>query len=110
LRDDRRVLELAPQPGDGDRARAGRHGVHRAAPGTIWLLAATMVLTVAVRTGAATATRCPSSAACPVDVTKLSLTWVQLGQAVVAVLGVLMVGTEYGALLAGGVLLSRRDA
>ncbi|HEV2243890.1 MAG TPA: hypothetical protein VGR98_22810 [Streptosporangiaceae bacterium] len=69
----------------------------RTAPGTIWLLAAAMVLTVGVSTGAVAATRCPPGAGCPVDVTKLSLTGVQVGQALVAILAVLMVGAEYGA-------------
>jgi ABC-2 type transport system permease protein len=68
----------------------------RTAPGTIWLLAAAMVLTVGVSTGAAAATRCPSRAGCRVDVTKLSLTGVQVGQALVAILAVLMVSAEYG--------------
>jgi ABC-2 type transport system permease protein len=67
----------------------------RTAPGTIWLLAAAMVLTVGVSTGAAAATRCPAGAGCPVDVTKLSLTGVQAGQALVAILAVLMVSAEY---------------
>jgi ABC-2 type transport system permease protein len=67
----------------------------RTLPGTIWLLAATIVLTVAVSTAAAAATRCPSAVACPVDVTKLSLTGVEFGQAVVAILGVLTISTEY---------------
>jgi ABC-2 type transport system permease protein len=67
----------------------------RTAPGTIWLLAAAMVLTVGVSTGAAAATRCPSGGGCAVDVTKLSLTGVQAGQALVAILAVLMVGAEY---------------
>jgi ABC-2 type transport system permease protein len=69
----------------------------RTAPGTIWLLAAAIVLTVGVSTGAAAATRCPSGAGCPVDVTKLSLTGAQVGQASVAILAVLMVGAEYSA-------------
>ena len=68
----------------------------RTAPGTIWLLAAAMVLTVGVSTGAAAATRCPSGAGCPADVTKLSLTGVQVGQALVAILAVLMISAEYG--------------
>jgi ABC-2 type transport system permease protein len=114
-------------------------------PGTLWLLAATMVLTVAVSTAAAAATRCPSGTACPVDVSKLSLTEIEFGQAAVASgpdwrrhldqigpmtaglaiqattglhslplspcagLGVLAAWAA-GALLAGGLLLRRRDA
>jgi hypothetical protein len=87
--------------------------VNGSAPGTIWLLAAAMVLTVGVSTGAAAATRCPAGAGCPVDVTKLSLTGVQAGQALVAIgpragLGVLAAWAA-GALLAGGILLCLRD-
>jgi ABC-2 type transport system permease protein len=67
----------------------------RTAPGTIWLLAATIVLTVAVSTAATAATRCPASAACPVDPAKLSLAGVDAGQAVVAILAVLAISTEY---------------
>jgi ABC-2 type transport system permease protein len=67
----------------------------RTAPGTIWLLAATIVLTVAVSTAATAATRCPAGAACPVDPAKLSLTGVEFGQAVVAILAVLAISTEY---------------
>jgi len=41
------------------------------------------------------ATRCPQNLTCPVDTTKLSLTGIQCGQAVVAILAVLMVSNEY---------------
>jgi ABC-2 type transport system permease protein len=64
-------------------------------PGTVWLLAATIVLTVGVSTAAAAATRCPAGTGCPVDTTKLSLTGVQFGQAVVAILAVLGISSEY---------------
>jgi ABC-2 type transport system permease protein len=67
----------------------------RTVPGPPWLLAATMVLTVAVSTAAAAGTRCPAGAACPVDTTKLGLTGVQFGQAVVAILAVLGISGEY---------------
>ena len=67
----------------------------RTAPGTTWLLAATIVLTVAVSTAATVATRCPAGAACPVDPAKLSLTGVEFGQAVVAIVAVLAISTEY---------------
>jgi ABC-2 type transport system permease protein len=67
----------------------------RTVPGTVWLLAATIVLTVAVSTAAAAATRCPAGTSCPVDTTKLSLTGVQVGQAVVAILAVLGISSEY---------------
>ena len=66
-----------------------------AGPG--WLLAAAAALTAAIGTAAAAATRCPPgpAAACPVDPVRLSLTGVQLGQAVVAVLAVLVITAEY---------------
>jgi len=64
-----------------------------ASPG--WLLAATAALTVAIGVAADAATRCPAGATCQVDTVKLSLAGVQLGQAIVAILAVLMFGTEY---------------
>jgi ABC-2 type transport system permease protein len=64
-------------------------------PGPAWLLAAVVGLTVAVSAAAAAATRCPADLTCPVDTVKLSLTGVQLGQAVVAILAVLPLCTEY---------------
>jgi len=67
----------------------------RTAPETTWLLLATIVLTVAVSTAAAAATRCSPGAACSVDVPKLSLIGIEFGQAVVAVLAVLAIGGEY---------------
>jgi ABC-2 type transport system permease protein len=67
----------------------------RTAPGTIWLLAAIAGLTIGVSAAAVDATRCPAGAACQVDTAKLTLTGVQFGQAVVAILAVLAVGGEY---------------
>ena len=67
----------------------------RTVPGTPWLLAAAIVLTVAVSIAATAGTRCPAGAACPADTTKLSLTGVQFGQAVVAILAVLAFCNEY---------------
>jgi ABC-2 type transport system permease protein len=67
----------------------------RTVPGTVWLLAAIAVLTVAVSTMAAAAVRCQPGPPCPVDVGKLSLTGVEFGQAVVAILAVLAVSGEY---------------
>jgi ABC-2 type transport system permease protein len=66
----------------------------RTVPGTVWLLAATVVLTVAVSTAAAAATRCPAGT-CFEDTTRLSLTGVVFGQAVVAILAVLTITGEY---------------
>jgi ABC-2 type transport system permease protein len=62
--------------------------------GTIWLLCATIALTVALSAAAAAATTCPSGG-CAVDLPKLSLTGVQLGQALVAILAVLAISSEY---------------
>jgi ABC-2 type transport system permease protein len=56
-----------------------------------WLLVAAVALTVAL--GALVSATC-STAGC-IDPTKLSLTGIQLGQAVIAVVAVLMVGDEY---------------
>jgi ABC-2 type transport system permease protein len=67
----------------------------RTVAGPAWLLAAVVTLTTAVSALAVQANRCPAGAACAVDTTKLSLTGVQLGQAVVAVLAVLVISNEY---------------
>jgi ABC-2 type transport system permease protein len=63
----------------------------RTTPSTFWLLVAVILLTVGVSAAAAAALDCPCSA----DTTKISLTGVVLGQAVVAVLAVLAVSGEY---------------
>jgi ABC-2 type transport system permease protein len=63
-----------------------------AGPG--WLLAATITLTVAVSAAVAAATTCPP-VGCDQDPAKLSLTGIQLGQALVATLAVLAVSGEY---------------
>jgi ABC-2 type transport system permease protein len=64
-----------------------------ASPGLL-LLGAT-ALAVALSVAVASAVSCPA-AGCALDPTRISLTGVQLGQAVVAVLAVLAVGNEYG--------------
>lgn len=63
--------------------------------GPAWLLAAAVVLTVGVSAAADAATRCPVGQSCTVDTVKLSLTGIQLGQALVAILAVLPVCNEY---------------
>lgn len=73
----------------------------RTLPGTFWLLGAAAVATVAVGAGAAAAFGCPGPAGCSAAVTgadpaKTSLTGVDLGQVLAALLGVLAVGGEYG--------------
>jgi ABC-2 type transport system permease protein len=67
----------------------------RTLPGTLWLLAAAALLTIAVSVAAVAATTCRPGTECPVDTAKLSLTGVQFGQAVVAILAVLAVSGEY---------------
>jgi ABC-2 type transport system permease protein len=66
---------------------------------TFWLLAGTVVVTVALSVTAAAAASCaPGSCAAAqtgADLAKLSLTGVQAGQAVVAIIGVLAISDEY---------------
>jgi ABC-2 type transport system permease protein len=66
----------------------------RTAGGTWWLLLAVVVTTVAVGAAVAAATRCPA-ADCGQDPAKVTLAGIDLGQAVVAVLAVLMISGEY---------------
>jgi ABC-2 type transport system permease protein len=61
---------------------------------TGWLLLAAVVLTVAVSTAVASAVDCPAGG-CAEDPAKISLTGIYLGQAVVAILAVLAVSSEY---------------
>jgi ABC-2 type transport system permease protein len=61
---------------------------------TGWLLLAAVVLTAAVSAAVAQAVTCPAGN-CAEDPAKISLTGIYLGQAVVAVLAVLMIGGEY---------------
>jgi ABC-2 type transport system permease protein len=67
----------------------------RTVSGPTSLLLAVVMLTVAVSTAAVGATHCPAGMHCPVDITKLSLTGIQFGQAVVAILAVLAICNEY---------------
>jgi ABC-2 type transport system permease protein len=67
----------------------------RTVSGPAWLLLGVAALTIAVSAAAAGATSCPQHLACQVDPVKLSLTGIQLGQAVVAILAVLMISNEY---------------
>jgi ABC-2 type transport system permease protein len=66
----------------------------RTSPGTRWLVAGVVVTTVGVSAVAAAVTTCVSRE-CPLDPARVSLTGVYVGQALVAVLGVLAIGTEY---------------
>ncbi len=67
----------------------------RTISGPAWLLAGAVVLTVAVSLAAVAANRCPAGTDCQVDTVKLSLTGIQFGQAVVAILAVLTISNEY---------------
>ncbi len=66
----------------------------RTVAGTGWLLLASIALTVALSAGAAAAVKCPS-AGCGQDPAKLSLTGIDLGQAVVAILVLMAISGEY---------------
>lgn len=61
---------------------------------TAWLLLAVVVLTVAVSAAAAATVSCPA-AGCRYDVPKVALTGIQAGQAIVAILAVLVITGEY---------------
>ena len=67
----------------------------RTVSGPAWLLLGVVALTIAVAAAAVAATHCPQNLTCPVDTTKLSLTGIQFGQAVVAILAVLAFCNEY---------------
>ncbi len=67
----------------------------RTVSGPAWLLVGVVTLTVAVSAAVVAATKCTPSLPCPADTTKLSLTGIYLGQAVVAILAVLAVSNEY---------------
>jgi ABC-2 type transport system permease protein len=66
----------------------------RTVGGTGWLLLATVTLTVALSAGTAAAVTC-SPDGCDQDTTRLSLSGIGLGQAVVAMLAVLVISGEY---------------
>ncbi len=78
----------------GDALRAEWIKV-RTGSGAAWLMTGLVVLTVAIGAAADAATRCPAGLPCPVDTTKLSLTGVQFGEAIVAILAVLPICNEY---------------
>ena len=66
----------------------------RTGPGTAWLLLGVIAATVALGAVADAAARCPAGG-CQVDPVKTSLTGVYLSQAIVAILAVLAIGSEY---------------
>ena len=92
------AMALAPA---APRAASLRHALHaewtklRTVSGPAWLLLGAVALTIAVTVAAVGTTHCPQNLTCPVDPTKLSLTGVQFGQAVVAILAVLVISNEY---------------
>jgi ABC-2 type transport system permease protein len=68
----------------------------RTVASTGWLLLGAVCVTVAVSAGAAASVWCTSSAGCHPDIARLSLSGIDLGQAVVVILAVLAVSGEYG--------------
>jgi ABC-2 type transport system permease protein len=86
--------QVAPPPHPVAQALHAEWTKLRTVAGPAWLLAGVIALTVAVGAAAASAAQC-SSAACGVDPAKVSFTGIYLGQAVVAVAGVLAIGNEY---------------
>jgi ABC-2 type transport system permease protein len=66
----------------------------RTAGGMVWLLLGIIALTATAGAAAAAAVQCPAGG-CPVDPAKVALTGIELGQAVVAVLAVLAISSEY---------------
>lgn len=80
----------------GVRALRAEWTKARTSPGTFWLLLGALAVTVAVSGLAVAAASCRSlTAACQADPARLSLTGADVGQAVVAVLAVLAISTEY---------------
>jgi ABC-2 type transport system permease protein len=72
----------------------------RTVPGTIWLLLAVIALTAALGAVADAAAKCPSGS-CQLDPVKTSLTGIYLSQAIVAILAVLAISSEYGSGMIG---------
>ena len=66
----------------------------RTLPGTVWLLLGIVAATVAVSAVTAAGANCPA-AGCAQDPARMSLAGVDLGQAMVAVLAVLIISSEY---------------
>jgi ABC-2 type transport system permease protein len=83
-----------------NRPRYGRETLHaewtklRTVASTGWLLLAAIALTIAVSAATDAGSTC-SSSGCQADPAKLSLTGVQAGEAVVAVIAVLAISNEY---------------
>jgi ABC-2 type transport system permease protein len=67
----------------------------RTMAGNAWLAGTAVVLTIGLSTAVSAAVEC-TSAGCDADPTKTALTGVVLGQAIVAILAVLVISGEYG--------------
>jgi ABC-2 type transport system permease protein len=86
---------------EGSRRRAGYSALHaewtklRTLASTGWLLLGVVALTVGVSAATTAAATCPSGGGCQPDPAKISLTGVQAGQALVAILAVLAISNEY---------------
>ena len=65
----------------------------RTVPSTLWLLLTAIAVTVGASALTASVVKCPAS--CHADVTKASLTGVEPGQALIVILAVLMMSSEY---------------
>lgn len=89
-----RDVALAPDGSPFAEALHAEWTKLRTLPGTGWLLLAVAALTVAVSWAATAATTCPGGA-CQTDQAKLSLSGVEAGQAVVAIIAVLAISNEY---------------
>ena len=107
------AVQAQPAPALAPAAVRGaglRYALHaewtklRTVSGPAWLLLAAVALTIAGSAAAVGATHCPQGLTCPVDPTKLSLTGVQFGQAVVAILAVLTISNEYSSGMIGTTL------
>lgn len=82
----------------------------RTVPSSAWLLAGLVVVTVgvgAIFVGTVRTDMCASPTVCDEDTTKLSLSGVWAGQAVAAILGTLIMTTEYGTRVIGVTLAAR---
>jgi ABC-2 type transport system permease protein len=66
----------------------------RTVAGTLWLLLAAIAATVALSAAAAAAAKCPAGG-CGQDPAKVSFTGIYLGQAVIAIVAVLAISSEY---------------
>ncbi|MEY9967867.1 ABC-2 type transport system permease protein [Streptacidiphilus sp. MAP12-16] len=66
----------------------------RTVAGMLWLVAAAALLTIGLGVAVDSSVTCPTTG-CDVDTVKTSFTGIMLGQAIVAMLAVLAIGTEY---------------